>query len=147
MEDDNLSTAFSVDSSISQLSIATTANQTVLSASAAATIAGGEVEMQPLPGSSNVQSSRPSQHNRTANRRSALEPYTTDVPASDSVDGGERLRNTSNSTFTSGTTIIDEQHANYVLMYDMLTGIRISVFIFAIYRFIILSYLIWYQFM
>lgn len=27
-----------------------------------------------------------------------------------------------------GTTLINEKHANYVLMYDMLTGIRIAVF-------------------
>lgn len=123
MDDDNLSTAFSVDSSASQLSIATTANQTVASNSVAATVTG-EVEMQPLP--ANVP-------HRTGHRRSALEPFL-GVTVSDG-DGNpvkpgvepDRSRTTSNTTFSTGTTIIDEQHANYVLMYDMLTGIRISV--------------------
>ena len=119
MDDDNQSTAFSVDSSASQLSIATTANHTTASNSVAATISGG-VEMRPVPDSPN------------RNRRSALGLGTVGLGYTNGGTGGtngesDRPRTTSNSTFTTGTTIIDEQHANYVLMYDMLTGIRISV--------------------
>lgn len=112
MEDDNHSTTFSVDSAASHLSIATTANQTVNSV--AATV-GAEMAMLPLP------TSIVDTHNQRGHRRSALEPLgLTD-------NGDARSRTTSNTTFTTGTTIINEEHANYVLMYDMLTGIRISV--------------------
>lgn len=113
-KDDNLSAQFSV-SSASQLSIDTTAYNTT--GSVAATVTGDlDMDTLPLPG-----------NQATKNRHSAIEPLTMSSVHGLGAISLPRDRNTSNSTFTGATTVIDEQHANYVLMYDMLTGIRISV--------------------
>jgi len=114
-DDDNLSSDFSVGQ-VSQLSIATTANNTtttITEVETATANATGDLDMQALPKRSGI------------SRYSAIEPITAEIDTATDVASG-RDRNASNTTL-GGTTIIDEQHANYVLMYDMLTGIRISV--------------------
>jgi hypothetical protein len=119
-DDDNLSSDFSVGQ-VSQLSIATTAYNTTTTitdadSTVAATNVTGDLDMQALPKRGGI------------SRYSAIEPITADIDVTTDISksASGRDRNTSNTTL-GGTTIIDEQHANYVLMYDMLTGIRISV--------------------
>lgn len=110
-QEDDLSLHFSVGE-VSELSIVTTTNNTMNEGSIAMTLPG-DLDMQPLPVPVDATGE---------NRRSALEP----LAAADPSPSSSRKRNGSNISFT-GTTVIDEQHSNYVLMYDMLTGIRITV--------------------
>lgn len=59
----------------------------------------------------------------SSDRLAQLSPET--FPQEDSNGTASRPRPFSGGYY--GTTLINEKHANYVLMYDMLTGIRIAV--------------------
>ena len=121
---------FSVHS-LSQLSLATTTATTLtdLTRDTAATDTAA-LHMKPLPDSGHRYHLRPPSVASSPVR--PPRPVSIDLSAAaqqlPADNEGGRERNRSSTSFLgASTTLVDEKHVNYVLMYDMLTGIRISV--------------------